>query len=619
MSLLCTGVAGWDQGSHWLAGVNGAAICVDLDERGSRQLPAVLRAALRSLIATSSRDRGELLRARNAQQLVRESAAGSRLATATARVEPRSLARGGFTLVLLFVALVVLGWPAVSRGESLVVGQWTFGGVAPNTPVVAGVGYVLKNEPNNASLRYQRREYGINLVWNSSSNNRDVSLERPAHVPGVIRFGEPVAVRIRGGGYLHYKEREYGINLEYVGTPVYEFELTGGRTGEAVPSGTRLRLYNRTHGDYIVYGERKYGINLRWYADAVPSNDYPPLPFPQDMRGPSGEPGQILLAGTARKVELFHGGTDDELDWHIFIEPRQGTRMRLLDHLLRHGKGATTAHYQSPSVFSPLNSHDLAQAYCEWMVIDGYRYTLTDDKWYSADVTRTLGLQESAWRYSIDAANSQGGVFNQYGSTVTPRDSRIVNQHARVYLQGAFVNDADHRFRVEIHPLDSVAYALDPAGSPIGYDSTDSRWPTERVTWRVAAFTNSAIHRINKADYLAKTRTTTWYLPLPARARAAGMQVRVEVNHPGFRNNQTTKATGRRPSANPYLQYGVASTSYAIEPDPRDGVPKLRVTVAMARPDKFGGMFQGEYTVSVAPSASTQALTPFPLVGSASR
>ena len=34
---------------------------------------------------------------------------------------------------------------------------------------------------------------------------------------------------------------------------------------------------------------------------------YPVLSVPPSLRGPSGEPGQILLEGTAKKITLYHG------------------------------------------------------------------------------------------------------------------------------------------------------------------------------------------------------------------------------------------------------------------------------------------------------------------------
>ena len=126
------------------------------------------------------------------------------------------------------------------------------------------------------------------------------------------------------------------------------------------------------------------------------------------------------------------------------------------------------------------------------------------------------------------------------------------------------------------------------------------------VIWRVAAFTNSTFHRIDDAGYLSKDRTTTWYLPLPAHATQPGNVVTVHAAFPGF----TNVARGRgdldqvRPTDHDHYQdYGLAAESHAIEPDFRTGERRLRVTVQMRRPDKWGGMFLRDYTVRVGQEA----------------
>lgn len=476
--------------------------------------------------------------------------------------------------------------------ENVVVPQWKF--VGTSGPLRAGTGYTLRNEPNAKSLTYKKREYGIELDWSSSNSLANVSLKRQSSSADPIAFGELVALYVRSGGYLKYKEREYGINLIWSSTPVYEFELAGGVVGTFVRAGERVALYNTEHGDYVVYAEREYGINLRWYADAIGefplgvlSRKYPPVPFPPALRSPSGEPGQAILAGTAREIKVFHGGVADELDWHVYIEPDPEDREMLASHLRDHAKGAES--------LSGLKSDEGPNlAYAEWMVLDGYKYTLTDDRFYSADLTRVLDLPvESAWSYSVRAGKQQ--------SVSQPaNNSGLVRLDAWVYLQGPLVNDSAHGFRLEIHPLDSIAYAFDPStGMPLSIDESHRLWPRTSVTWRVAAFTNSTIHRIAKADYLRKVRTTTWYLPLPRNAR--GIVPTVTARFPGFENHPLRHGTSgltnkRHTTRTPYSSYRVQAHSCRIVN--QRGVPKLKVTISMKEPNTWGGMFLGEYTVT---------------------
>lgn len=492
--------------------------------------------------------------------------------------------------------------PATARSASArEVGQWTVYG--QEAAVVPGRRYGFLNTYNRKSLRYGRREYGINLEWDGARTGRHITFLRLGTSTEPITYGETVAIKVEGGGYLYYREREYGINLEYAPVPVYQWELAGGQRGRPVAadpdsatvertgaSQYRVRLYNVVHGDYVVYGERDYGINLRWWSDEIGGRMYPPFPFPAELRGPSGEPGQILLAGTAIQTGLFHGRSADELDWHIYLRPDTTAVASLSKHLLAHTRDGRKS----------LLTDDLLRLRVEWMVMDGYDDSTLDERFYSADVGTALGLGRPAWSYSVDAAGDQGTV-------VYPKDSKL--DGARVYVQGPFVNDSDHHFQPEIHPLDSVAYALDGAGNPLTVGATDPRWPRRTLTWRVAAFANSSYHRIAGTEYAKKNRTTTWWLPLPGADPGLGAVVRPRATEskPGFENYAVARRVGgldrTRPTGPRYADYGVAGSSYAIEVDPADGRAKLRVTVTMATPDFWGGMFLRDYTVTLAPFA----------------
>jgi hypothetical protein len=481
--------------------------------------------------------------------------------------------------------------------------QWRLLGAGAE--LLSGRQVTLRNEVINSSVRYGEREYGINLVWDQAADLANVSFHRAPGAGGPVTFGEHLAVRVDGGGFVRYQDREYGINLVWSQTPVFEWELTGGAFGSPVRLTSLVGLFSRLHGEHVVYGEREYGINLRWWGDLdVNANgDYPPLPVRPELRGQSFEPGQIVLTGTASEIKVFHGGTDDELDWHIYIHLDPEVRRRLLDHLLAQATSAQRAHEVAQGAYTPLTEADLERVYCEWMVVDAYDDRWDDDIWFSADLTRILLLLErTAWDVSAQAADEQGVT----GASVYATDeSGLCRHNARVSLQGAFVNDQAHGFQVEIHPLDSLAYALDTHSIPLSAGPENpATWPASTVTWRVAAFTNSTFHRIDDADYLKKDRTTTWYLPLPANATQPGNVVTVTATFPGF----TNLARGRggldqlRPTDHDHYQaYGLAAESHAIERDFRTGEQRLRVTVTMHRPDKWGGMFLGDYNVQVRP------------------
>jgi hypothetical protein len=83
----------------------------------------------------------------------------------------------------------------------------------------------------------------------------------------------------------------------------------------------------------------------------------------------------------------------------------------------------------------------------------------------------------------------------------------------------------------------------------------------------------------------------------------APLDIKVTEKPLGFENFALTHPISgtdrKRPGATRYNDYGVVSSSYAVEVDPADGKRKLRVTVTMARPDFWGGMFARDYTIRV--------------------
>ena len=471
------------------------------------------------------------------------------------------------------------------------VAQWEL--IGPGPALRPGTGYTVRNRINDRSLRYGERDHGINLDWDRRADLANITFRRTSGDTSPIRFGERLAISVQGGRYLRYGERDEGINLVWSDTPVHEWELSDGVDRSEVPVRRRVRIVNQEHGDFLVYGERDEGINLRWWADLGIFGSYPPLPLPKALRSPSGEPGQAVLAGMATKVSVFHGGTDDELDWHIYVRPDDADRRRLFSHLLEHGRGARAIGFPPRA----LTESDLEQLACEWMVLDGYDNSLFDEKFFSADVTTALMLAKPAWDISAEAADDQ----NISGSTEdATNDCRLTERRARVYLQGPLVNDRAHSFKVEIHPLDSVAYALDERGEPLAIAPGSTSWPAARIHWRVAAFTNSSFHRINGADYLKRDRTTTWHLPVPTGVRSPSRGV-LTVSNPGFLNVARSKGglDDRRPTnSDRYESYGVVRQSANLAPNPHGRGTVLTVSVTMAQPhDRWGGMFLGDYIV----------------------
>jgi hypothetical protein len=84
---------------------------------------------------------------------------------------------------------------------------------------------------------------------------------------GTVTYGEPVALRVKGGGYLKYSKRTVGINLAWSNTPVYEWRIAGGTPGQTVSLDAPFALLNDVEHDALIYGSRPAGINLVWLKD----------------------------------------------------------------------------------------------------------------------------------------------------------------------------------------------------------------------------------------------------------------------------------------------------------------------------------------------------------------
>jgi hypothetical protein len=304
---------------------------------------------------------------------------------------------------------------------------------------------------------------------------------------------------------------------------------------------------------------------------------FPKLSVPPSLQGPSGEPGQILLGGIAKKISLYHGFyeeeifIDRELDWHIHIDVPKWMKDTLIAHLRSKGCIITNKY--------------LEDVYSELMVLDSPNRIGPDLGYRSGDVSLALrlrGSQHPAWDLGLIAAKHAGKKSRDFS-----KYSQLVADQGYVYLQGAFVNDIHHKFQLEIHPLDSIVFAMDRFGKTLSTVYGQNGWPNNFVRWRVAVFTNSTVHRINKCSYLKKERTTTWYLDLPSDYYKQSKTPRLKSLIPHKLWNGVSKAY--------YNDRSVKSFTHNLETDPRDGRKKLKVSVTMKPPDALGGIFVRDY------------------------
>jgi hypothetical protein len=321
--------------------------------------------------------------------------------------------------------------------------------------------------------------------------------------------------------------------------------------------------------------------------------DYQVLNVPSDFRGPAREHGQIQIYGDAERVTLFHGRIHEEFDWHIFLSMSGDVAADLSGQLI------------ADQV--PISIDDVSNLYFELMVVDGWhRRSVTWPPWQAsfqrkydtADVSRAFRLQKGSSRHP--AYDIGKDVADEPGTNKdVSRQSRLIADGGRVYLQGLLVLDLGHTpARLEIHPLDSIAFAMSQDGRTLGVGPEDASWPSDVIRWRVAWFTNSRHHRVNREWRLRRERTTTWYLPIPGRQQN-------EIDFPP----SVSLARYLEVRASPisvwdskedewYDARGVAEVSSpTLSVDPRDETLKLRVSATMNPPNKRGGILIRDYVV----------------------
>jgi hypothetical protein len=330
--------------------------------------------------------------------------------------------------------------------------------------------------------------------------------------------------------------------------------------------------------------------------------EYPMVPIPNGMRGPSGEEAQIQIDGIARRMTLFMDKSDWELDWHIFLDLPTEVENRLR---------------QSGNLYE-------GGLFFELMVVNRWEDEFLGRQWWSDDMDEAFllrrlpaslrqGGQTTSEDWSLIADDNQGNNITvaELNNPSNRGNSALIEHGARVHLQGAFVLDTGHDY-LEIHPLDSIAYAFRRSTggkwTVMSERPHAAEWPARRVRWRVAAFTNANFHRVNDCSFIDKERTTVWYLELPQDGTQAESRTQVTSSNPGFwdrSQQQRIAGSGIRkvtveppPTANPYERN-------AFPVDPRDGRHKLRVEITMDRPDQrtdgwVSGRFLREFELTTA-------------------
>ncbi len=120
------------------------------------------------------------------------------------------------------------------------------------------------------TLQTDKRDSDTNLVW-SDSDWTSVALdwsEGPslwkvqAQGGPQVMYGQAVALRVWGGGWLKYGVQGLGVDLQFSDTPSYEWYVLGEPPGTSIPDGQDFAVWDSAAHDYLVFGHETWGVSL---------------------------------------------------------------------------------------------------------------------------------------------------------------------------------------------------------------------------------------------------------------------------------------------------------------------------------------------------------------------
>ena len=111
---------------------------------------------------------------------------------------------------------------------------------------------------------------GVDLAFTSKT-----SLWKVQAIGGpVIMYGEAVALRVWGGGWLEYAHQTWGVSLHLVSTPVYQWYLLGQTPGTTIDT-SGFALWNSAVNDFLIEHGQTYVPDIEWLKRTLPTGPPP--------------------------------------------------------------------------------------------------------------------------------------------------------------------------------------------------------------------------------------------------------------------------------------------------------------------------------------------------------
>ena len=125
----------------------------------------------------------------------------------------------------------------------------------------------LFDRPRGHSLVWAHQTFGVDLNWSSNKALWKIEAQGGPH----LMYGQAVALRVWGGGWLRYGHQTWGVDLTLSNTPSYEWYILGDvRPGVAIDSRPALladefALWNSRAKTYLITRYQTWGVSLDGY------------------------------------------------------------------------------------------------------------------------------------------------------------------------------------------------------------------------------------------------------------------------------------------------------------------------------------------------------------------
>jgi len=131
--------------------------------------------------------------------------------------------------------------------------------------IKSGDKYQLVHLGNFKAVKRVQRTFAANLGWSAKYPEKlNMTIKRKKG-DGKVRYGDLVALKMSGYGWLKWKEQKYGINIsDDDHTPHFIWKITGLKNGSELLSGMPFSLVSTRYNSPLVYCSRTHGINLAW-------------------------------------------------------------------------------------------------------------------------------------------------------------------------------------------------------------------------------------------------------------------------------------------------------------------------------------------------------------------